>query len=342
VLYADAISAFGTPLKFDCFTEVPSYLNAHPFFKNLVSHVSELGQLAWPKGYLGKLLKNPFYHGTMIIKGKSYPHRYPPIISKSLFDQVHTVKERFKKKSFKFAGLPFHYRGLIRCSDCGLSISPERHKGYAYYHCTEYKGKHGAKWIREEDITEQLATVFKSIQMPKDMLEQTVETLSEVHKNKIKFHTDHFNKVTKEQKKLSKMMDTLYLDRLQGKINDEQYDRFYEKFVQQKEETTAQINHLQEAENNYYLTAKYVLNLADHAYDLFMSSEVEEKRQLITLVLQNVKMDGKKIVWDVQKPFDLMIEAGSGEDWRQTRGTLRTFRWTNIKEQLKFIQNKSI
>ncbi len=272
--------------------------------------------LSWPKGSMGKLLNNPFYHGTMVNKGKHNPHCYQTIITKSLFDQVQAIKEGFKKKPFKYAGLPFHYRGLIRCADCGLSISPERHKGYAYYHCTEYKGKHGAKWIREEAITEQLATVFKSIQMPKEMLEQTLETLSEVHKNKIKFHTDHFDKVTKEQKKLSKMMDALYLDRLQGKINDEQYDRFYEKFVQQKEETTAQINHLQEAENNYYLTAKYILNLADRAYDLFMSSEVEEKRQLIKLVLQNVKMDGKKIVYDVQKPFDLMIEASDSHLWR--------------------------
>ena len=152
--------------------------------------------------------------------------------------------------------------------------------------------------------------------MPKDMLEQTLETLSEVHKNKIKFHTDHFNKITKEQKRLSKMMDALYMDRLQGKINDEQYDRFYEKFVQDKEEITTRLNNLQEAEDNYYLTSKYVLNLADRAHDLFISSEVEEKRQLVTLVLQNIKMDGKKIVYDVQKPFNLMIEASDSHLWR--------------------------
>jgi len=71
--------------------------------------------IEWPKGYMGKLLKNPFYHGVMIVKGKSYPHRYPPIISKSLFDQAQQIIAGFKKKSFKFAGLPFLYRGLIRC-----------------------------------------------------------------------------------------------------------------------------------------------------------------------------------------------------------------------------------
>lgn len=44
--------------------------------------------LSWPKGYLGKLLKNPFYHGVMIVKNKAYPHRYTPIISQSVFEQA--------------------------------------------------------------------------------------------------------------------------------------------------------------------------------------------------------------------------------------------------------------
>lgn len=43
-------------------------------------------------------------------------------------------------------------RGLLRCG--GLRITPEKHKGYVYYHCTQYNGKHEAKWLREEEITE--------------------------------------------------------------------------------------------------------------------------------------------------------------------------------------------
>lgn len=38
---------------------------------------------------------------------------------------------------------------------------------------------------------------------------------------------------------------------------------------------------LHEAEDNYYITAKYVLELVRKAYDLFESSEVDEKRQLL-------------------------------------------------------------
>ncbi len=65
---------------------------------------------------------------------------------------------------------------------------------------------------------------------------------------------------------------------------------------------------LQEAEDNYYITAEYVLKLANKAYDLFKSSEIEERRQLIKLVLQNPKVVEKNIVFDLQKPFDTIFK----------------------------------
>lgn len=50
-----------------------------------------------------------------------------------------------------------------------------------------------------------------------------------------------------------------------------------------------------------------------------MSSEVEEKRQLIKLVLQNVRLDDENIVWDAQKPFDLILKTADSKLWRLLR-----------------------
>lgn len=282
----------------------------------LCKKVKEEFSLAWPKGYMGKLLKNPFYHGTMIVKNKSYPHRYSPIISKSLFDEVQRVKEQFKKKSFKFAGLPYFYRGLICCAECGYSVSPERHKGHAYYHCTQYGGKHGAKWIREEEITKQLGKVFKSLQMPVNIQNQIINTLQKVHQDKVKFQTSQFDKLSMEQKKMTSMMDNLYLDKLKGKINDEKYDKFSTSLTTETDNLNLKLKQLQEAETNYYITAKYILELTNKAHELFISSEVEERRQLITLVLQNIRLNGENIVYDVQKPFNEMIKSHHSKLWR--------------------------
>jgi DNA invertase Pin-like site-specific DNA recombinase len=134
--------------------------------------------ILWSKGYLDHILKHQFYAGTMLWNKKEYPHRYPPIITQTLFEQVQQVKKNFNKKPAKYAGLPYIYRGLIRCGECGLAVTPEKHKGYIYYHCTQYNGKHNGQWLREEEITNQLSTVFKNLQMPKDIFKQITETLN--------------------------------------------------------------------------------------------------------------------------------------------------------------------
>lgn len=271
--------------------------------------------LNWSGSKLDWVFNNKFYYGTMVCNGKEYPHKYPPIISLTLFDQVQQVKKSFNKKPIKYAGKPYIYRGLIRCADCDLAITPEKHKGFVYYHCTQYNGKHGGQWLREEEITRQLGAVFQNMKLPKDIVDEIVETLNAVHHNKIEFHNQHFDKLTKEHKETTKMLDNLYLDKLKMRITESDYDRFYISLRDKINDLNIQLSTLQEAEDNYYITAKYILDLSSRAYDLFKSSEVEQKRQLIKLLLSNLCLSGKNLVFDVEKPFDLILNCSDHQVW---------------------------
>jgi len=53
-------------------------------------------------------------------------------------------------------------------------------------------------------------------------------------------------------------------------------------------------NH-EKADQNFYITANMVMNLAARAREIFESSEVDEKRELLNLVFQNLKLEGKKM-----------------------------------------------
>lgn len=271
--------------------------------------------LNWSKGYLDYMLKQDFYCGIMTWNGVQYPHNYPPLISSNLFKQVQDVKASFNKKQVKYAGKPYIYRGLIRCAECGMAITPEKHKGLIYYHCTQYNGKHGAQWLREEEITRQLEVVFKNLQIPKDILEQLTETLNTVHKDKVEFHAHHFNKLTKEHAQITVMLDNLYLDKLKGSITESAYDKFYTSLKEKLTDITVQLSQLQEADDDYYITVKLLLNLSSRAFDLFKSSEVEEKRQLIKLVLSNLRLDGENLLYEAIKPFDLILNCSDRQAW---------------------------
>lgn len=281
----------------------------------LAKKMSNDYNLKWSKGYVDHLLRYPFYHGLMECNKKIYKHKYPTIITKELFNQVQQIKASFTKKRYKYAGKPYIYRGLIKCADCGMSITPEKHKGFVYYHCTQYNGKHGAKWLREEEITNQLQKIFKKLEMPKDIAEQIIETIEASNQDKIEFQTQHINELTKKHKELNTMLDNLYMYKLKGRITDSEYDKFYQKLRAELTEIDIKLANLQEADDNYYITAKYIINLTNKAYELFESSEVEEKRQLIKLVLQNLELKDENIVYKAQKPFNLILDCTDRQAW---------------------------
>ncbi len=273
----------------------------------------------WSKGFTDKVLKDHFYYGMMTWKGQIYPHKYQPIVPKTLFDQVQQIKAGFNKKRFKYAGKPFYYRGLLRCGHCGLSITPEEQKGHVYYHCTQYNGKHGAEWLREEDITEQIGQIFKHLQVPDEVLQQILDALRMTHESKTEFRNKQYDQLTKDHELYSKRLERIYLDRIDGRITDDAYDKFFQSFREKVADIDTRLGILQEAEDNYYITAKYVLDLANRAYDLFVGSEIEERRQLIRLVLQNLRVEGKTVRYDAIKPFDTILNYAKTNAWLPRR-----------------------
>ena len=73
---------------------------------------------------------------------------------------------------------------------------------------------------------------------------------------------------------------------------------------------------MNKAEEEYFITAKYILDLANRVQELFESSEVDEKRQLMKLVLSNLRVEGENIVYEALKPFDLLLKCHDDIGWR--------------------------
>jgi len=272
--------------------------------------------IAFSKGYVDFILKNPFYCGSMLYDGKEYPHHYERTISRELFDEVQRIKAGYMKKHSKFAGLPYLYRGLIKCADCGCMITPEKKKGrYVYYHCTEYNGKHGAKWLREEKLTEQFAQLYKSLQIPHDVVEEITETLRTSHGDKTQFHRGLLEGYQNEYGKYEARIEAMYEDKLDGSITESFYTKKREEYRAKQKDISDKISRLGLADEEYYLTSEYLLQLANRAYDLFISSEAREKRQLLKLTLQNLRIQGNSVKFDLVSPFDKVFACTSRQSW---------------------------
>lgn len=61
------------------------------------------------------------------------------------------------------------------------------------------------------------------------------------------------------------------------------------------------------ADYDFLTTVSVVFSLARRAREIFDSSEIEEKRQLLNYLLQNPVMKSKKLYFTTKKPFDMLL-----------------------------------
>jgi len=65
-----------------------------------------------------------------------------------------------------------------------------------------------------------------------------------------------------------------------------------------------------EAAKNPHTTASTLLDLAKRAYDILKSSEVFAKRQLVNFIFQNSRIYGKKWLYNLKEPLNIIaLEA---------------------------------
>ncbi len=104
-----------------------------------------------------------------------------------------------------------------------------------------------------------------------------------------------FEGYQKEYQKYEARIEAMYESKLDGRITESFYNKKREDFRIKQKEVSDKISRLGYADEEYYLTSEYLLQLANRAYDLFISSEAEEKRQLLKLTLQNLKLEGNSV-----------------------------------------------
>jgi site-specific DNA recombinase len=128
------------------------------------------------KGYLEKLLKNPFYMGQFRWKDKIYQGTHTALVSPQIFQEVQAMirgrnKPKYRKHEFAF-------RGLLTCANDNSKVTGEIKKGrYTYYRCTGYRGKCAHPYFRREELGDRLGQILRDIHIPDAALGQLEQSL---------------------------------------------------------------------------------------------------------------------------------------------------------------------
>ena len=69
------------------------------------------------------------------------------------------------------------------------------------------------------------------------------------------------------------------------------------------------------ADDNFITTVESMLLLASRAGELFKSSKVEQKREIVNLLLSNCTLKDKKLGFSLRKPFDALVNLNNRKLW---------------------------
>ncbi len=278
------------------------------------------------KSTIQRLLRNPFYYGDFIWGGKVYKGVHKPLVTKDLWNKVQKVLDRFGDKGMesKYNTLPFLFKGLLTCGECGRTITAERKikpsgKEYVYYRCTKFDKKCSQKPVSEKVIDKQIADALEGLKVP----EETIEYITEGLKQSLELKSSTEDK-TKEnletrKKKLEERLKTAYEDRLDKIITPKKYQEIFDEYSPEIKDLDEKISRHTRATLNFYDFGSKILELSKKAGFLYKNAKLEEKQELLNFLLLNSKLKDGKVLILFKKPFDKIYQRASRCEWRTGR-----------------------
>ena len=214
-------------------------------------------------------------------------------------------KKRHRKVRHDFA-----FSGLIARGHCDCSLVGEIEKcRYVNYHCTGDKGKCPEPYTREEVLSGQFADVLKKLTFDDEILGWLREALRESQDDEKQFHEEAIERLQEEYRRLQNRLDGMYVDKLDGRIDEVFYDRKEGEWRSEQDRLLRAVEELRSANRTYLDEGVQLLELAGRAYELFRKQEPREQRRLLNFLLSNCTWKDNQLKATFRQPFDLIADA---------------------------------
>lgn len=111
-----------------------------------------------------------------------------------------------------------------------------------------------------------------------------------------------------------------------GGITQEAYDKKLSSLKEQQGLLQIELKEYTNGNYDFLTTVGATFSLAKRAREIFDSSEVEEKRQILNYLLQNPVVEGKKLYFTTKKLFNMLLNIPKGlvlGDYRESNPDCR-------------------
>ncbi|MCX5794227.1 MAG: recombinase family protein [Elusimicrobia bacterium] len=289
--------------------------------ESLYSRADDFG-LRTPKGKpltrskFYTLFRNPFYYGQFSWNGTLYPGKHEPMISKTQFDIVQGLLDGRRPEAL--TRHIFAFTRLIRCGECGASITAEektKHQKngnthhYTYYRCSKrIVPTCSQKPIRDSELELQIKETLDKITIPPEFHQWAIKYLKEEQGQERNDRDDILKNHRSRADACQRKIEALFEMRLDAEISPEDFRARREKLAEEKkrsEEILSDANHRAETWINQ---AEGLLSFAETARRRFETGDLAVKREILSCLGLNLVLTDRTLEIQMQKPLALFQE----------------------------------
>ncbi len=275
-----------------------------------------------------RVLTNPFYAGVLEREGKTYPGKHPPMVTLEEFEHVQALLGR--------PGRPretrtFAYTGMIRCGECGFSVTAEEkinrqgHR-YTYYHCSKRRLRLHCNqlYVQLPELERQIVAFLEEISLPDRFHRWTTARLErEFREHKVDRDTQK-QSLTRAEAAVARELENLTKLRIRDLLSDEEFVSQRQSLERQQLAVRQQL-HNHEMSNSWFEPAKALISLNNSLVSSFAVGDIHKKRLILNSVGSNLVLMDQKLRTDVRKPFRRWEKDARFSDLRAFVRDVRTF-----------------
>jgi len=292
---------------------------------------------------IDKHLKNEFYaalrsphdglKSQFLWKGELYEGRHEPIFTA---DEWELLQQSFGKKSryrkLKHKGRFAEGELTLSCADpscgCKITFAPktkgtgQQAREYRYYRCADGKRAHSDKGekqvnVAEEVILDGLGAALSQITITEDVATAIAHALNANHADAKAARRRDADIYRAQLVALDAKENALVEALTSHQLDADVYRRQQLRLRQERAELQAKQRANDEAFDDAYLfTAQRVLELAKTAKNTWNQRSADEKRNLLSKVVCNPRLDGRTVRYDFTKPFATLAQMSESGVWR--------------------------
>jgi site-specific DNA recombinase len=258
------------------------------------------------------ILRNPFYYGVFALNGEMHEGTHEPLVTKAIFDTVQHMMTRHSKP-FNVRLKTYVYRGLFDCGECGCGITMETQKGHNYLRCTKRVKKDCSQpYVREENMTEQIAVALAATSLPDDVANWLIHQLEVERQGSKELLQDAKHRAEKEIKRLDTKLDRLtaaYLDA--GAFSADEFRKRKQVSIDDKRKQLDNIVALDRDDIQRFEPIIRFINDSKQLKYVIQREKPDELRTKLEKVGSNLTIRDRRLHWEPRGAWQLVVDQGS-------------------------------